>query len=403
MQLKKVFNQMYETCDIAIIGGGLMGSATAYFLATNEDFQGRIVVLERDRSYRQSASALSTSGFRQQFSTPVNIRLSQFSIEFIRQADEWLSVDGDSPGIAPVEAGYLYLGGPESVAAFTENNKLQRALGVDAILLDSSDLQQRFPWLNVDDVAIGSLGISGEGWMDGYLFMNAFRRKAQSLGVSYRYDAVNKLATTGSGAYRLDLADGSVLAARKVVIAAGTHSPQVAQMVGIELPVAPVKQTVFTFESPFSVGKSPFIFTPDGLFFRPEGKEYLVGRSIGHQPKPVDLQDFTVDYSVFDEDIWPKLAHRVAGFEQLRLRSAWAGHYDMSLYDHNPFIGAVAGVPDVFLACGFSGHGLMQSPGVGRALAELIVHGEYRSLDLSELGYQRLFDTTAPKTEQIQY
>lgn len=302
---------MTETCDIAIIGGGLMGSATAYFLASNPDFQGRIRVLERDRSYRQSASALSTSGFRQQFSTPVNIRLSQYSIDFIRQADECLSVSGDSPGITPVEAGYLYLGGPESVGAFTENNTLQRALGVDAILLDSAELQKRFPWLNVDDVAIGSLGISGEGWMDGYLFMNAFRRKAQSLGVTYCYEAVASLQVKDGGGYRLGLANGKVLEAQRVVVTAGTHSPQILQMVGVELPVAPVKQTVFTFESPFQTEAAPFIFTPDGLFFRPEGKEYLVGRGIGKQPLPVEHADFSVDYSVFDEFIWPRLAYRV--------------------------------------------------------------------------------------------
>ncbi len=394
---------MTETYDVAIIGGGLMGSATAYFLATNPDSPGRILVLERDRSYRQSASALSTSGFRQQFSTPVNIRLSQFSINFIRQADELLTVDGDSPGIAPVEAGYLYLGGADSVTAFTENNKLQRALGVEAILLDSTELRKRFSWLNVEDVAIGSLGLSGEGWMDGYLFMNAFRRKAQSHGVNYCYEAVTNLEPRAAGGFSLALSNGTVVEAQQVVVAAGTHTPQITQMVGVNLPVAPVKQTVFTFESPFQVGDAPFIFTPDGLFFRREGKEYLVGRGIANQPLPVDHEDFTVDYSVFDEFIWPRLAYRVAGFEQLRLRSAWAGHYDMSFYDHNPFIGPVSGVPGLFMACGFSGHGLMQSPGVGRALSELISYGEYRSLDLSELGHQRLFSDTAPKAELIQY
>ncbi len=388
--------------DVVIIGGGLMGCSTAYFLARNPDFRGRILVLEKDRSYQQSASALSTSGFRQQFSTAVNIKLSRFSIEFIRQANQHLARDGESPGIEPVEAGYLYLGADDAVPAFTENNQLQRSLGVDAVLLEPAEIRARLPWLNLEDVAIGSLGLSGEGWMDGYLFMTAFGRKAQQLGVSFAYEQVESLAGTGQGSFSIKLASGRQLTADHVINTAGTRAPAIAKMLGVDLPVAPIKQCVYLFDSPFDVGKSPFIFTPDGVFFRREGSGYLAGLSIGKEPAPVAVDDFEMDFGVFEEELWPRLAFRVQPFEELRLRTGWAGHYDMSMFDRNPFIGRVPGVENFYVASGFSGHGMMQSPGVGCALSELVCYGDYRTLDLSELGIERLQSEQA-NVERIQY
>ncbi len=391
-----------EHYDVVIIGGGLMGCSSAYFLARNPDFQGRILVLEKDRSYQQSASALSTSGFRQQFSTAVNIRLSRFSIEFIREANQQLSRDGESPGIEPVEAGYLYLGTADAVPAFIENNQLQRSLGVDAVLLEPAEIHARLPWLNLEDVAIGSLGLSGEGWMDGYLFMTAFGRKAQQLGVSFAYEQVESLANSGQDGFSIKLASGRQVTADHVINAAGTRAPAIAKMLGVELPVAAIKQCVYLFDSPFDIGKSPYIFTPDGVFFRREGSGYLAGLSIGKEPATVAVDDFEMDFEVFEEELWPKLAFRVPPFEELRLRTGWAGHYDMSMFDRNPFIGRVPGVDNFYVATGFSGHGMMQSPGVGCALSELVCYGDYRTLDLSELGIQRLQSEQA-NVERIQY
>ena len=391
-----------ERYDAVIIGGGLMGCSTAYFLARNPDFQGRVLVLERDRSYQQSASALSTSGFRHQFSPPVNNKLSQFSIEFIREANQQLALADESPGIEPVEAGYLYLGDVDAVPAFAANNKLQRSLGVDAVLLEPAELRTRLPWLNLEDVAIGSLGLSGEGWMDAYLFMTALGRKAQQLGVSFCYEEVTSLAVSDAGNFTIGLASGKQIEASHVVNTAGTRAPMLARMLGVELPVEAVKQTVYLFDSPFDCGKSPFIFTPDGLFFRREGSGYIAGLGIGRDPKAVSLNDFEVDFDQFVKELWPKLAFRAKPFEELRLRSGWAGHYDKSMFDRNPFIGPVPGVDNFYLASGFSGHGMMQSPGVGCALSELITYGRYRSLNLSELGIERL-KSDRTNVERIQY
>lgn len=388
--------------DVVIIGGAVMGSATAFFLSHEQKLDGRILVLEKDNTYENAASSRSTSGFRQQFSTPTNIKLARFSADFIKDANSLLGSPGDEPGIPVTEAGYLYLGPASMVDAFVENHRVQRALGVDVALLDKAALSRRFPWLNVDDVAVGSLGLNGEGWLDGYLLMNAFRRKARNTGVEYRYREVTNLQRMENGQYRISLDDGSAVAAEHVVNTAGTFAPTLARMVGIALPVTAAKQNVFSFESEFRCDGMPYLFTPDGLFCRPEGKGFIAGIGIKEEDNDVALSDMTVDYAMFDEAVWPRLAYRVAAFESVRFKSAWAGHYDMSRFDHNPFIGTVSGVPNFYLASGFSGHGLMQSPGVGRALAELIAHGSYQTLDLSELAFARL-QQNAPVHERIQY
>jgi glycine/D-amino acid oxidase-like deaminating enzyme len=389
-------------CDVAIIGGAVMGSATAYFLSENPDFAGRILVIEKDRTYQHAASSRSTSGFRQQFSTPVNVALARYSAEFIKAADDALSVPGESAGVPVNEAGYLYLGRAHQVAAFERNNAIQRGLGVDVALLDTAELAARFPWLNLDDVAIGSLGSSGEGWFDGYLLMHAFRRRALHNGVDYRYADVVDLEATGDGGFDIALADGDRVKGGAVVVTAGTGAAKIAAMIGIEVPVRPLKQSVFAFASPWKQDGMPYVFTPDGVFVRPDGSDYIAGIGIEDDAPFEDAPDFEPDHGLFEDQLWPKLAGRVAGFENLRLKSAWAGHYDMSLFDHNPFIGAVDGAPKFFLATGFSGHGIMQSPGIGRGLSELIVHGRYTTLDLSDLAFSRIVEGRRLR-ETIQY
>lgn len=393
---------MTEHYDVAIIGGAVMGSATAFFLTHNPDFDGRVIVLEKDSSFANAASARSTSGFRQQFSSPVNIRLSRFSAGFIKDANVLLRAGDESPGIDVSENGYLFLGDTRHVNAFVANCKMQNELGAQTRLLDTAELARRFPWLNVDDVAIGSFGESGEGWFDGYLLMTAFRRRARDAGAVYRYQGVNGLERLSDARFALTLADGSRITADRVIDTAGTGAPAIAAMLGIDVPVSIAKQNVFTFESPFQTENMPYIFTPDGLFCRPEGAGYIAGTGIKPGDTNVAPDDLEPDYDLFDAEVWPLLAHRVGAFESVRFKGGWAGHYDMSNFDHNPFIGAIPGVDGFYLASGFSGHGIMQAPGVGTALSELLLYGEYRSIDLSELGFDRIARGDR-KVETIQY
>src|SRR5688572_11111252 len=162
--------------SVVIVGGGVMGAATACFLA--RDHGVRAVVLERDPTYARASSALSASSIRQQFSTPVNIALSQWSVRFLRRLGDELAVGDDRPQVGLVEAGYLYLATAAGDGALRANHAVQRAAGADVALLDPAALAARFPWLSTGDLALGSLGLSGEGWFDGPALMQAFRRKA---------------------------------------------------------------------------------------------------------------------------------------------------------------------------------------------------------------------------------
>lgn len=391
---------MNGRADVAIVGGAVMGSALAYFLKAELGFAGDVVVLERDQGYRQAATGRSTSGYRQQFSTGVNIELSRWSAAFLAEANERLTVGEEAPGIPVSNAGYLYLGGPAHVEGFVANHALQRAHGVDVALLGPNELRRRFPWLNAEDVAIGSLGLSGEGWFDGYLLMRAFGAAARARGAMYRQAEVTAIASEND--FRLTLADGHVVVADRLVLTAGAWTASLAAQLSIHLPVGVIKQSVFTVECPMRAADMPFLFTPDRLFCRPEGRDYLAGIGIGDNDPDVSLDDLEPDHDQFDREIWPLLAHRIAAFEEARFRGAWAGHYDYCRFDHNPFIGSVDERPGLYLATGFSGHGIMQSPGVGLALAELIMHGEYRTMDLTPLSLSRLAQNK-PVREGIQY
>ena len=392
---------MNEQADVLIIGGAVMGSAVAYFLSESAAFRGKIIVLEKDTSYRASASALSTSGIRQQFSTSVNIKLSQFTVDFMKSIERNLAVNNEASGVTFHQNGYLYLGGASAVDLFEQNNSLQRSLGVAVDLLDRSDLTRRFPWLSVDDVEIGSFGRIGEGWTDGYMLMAAFRKRARANGVEYRHVEATGLMRAGARITGVECADGTAISAGHVVNTAGGSGRAVAHMAGIQLPIRNVKQLIFSFESPFRAEGMPYVLAPDGLMFRPEGKDYIAGIGIVMRDDGEE-SNLEIDHQIFDDEVWPKLARRVTGFEETRVRGAWAGHYDMNLFDHNPIIGAVSGLEGFYLANGFSGHGLMHSPGVGRAIAELILYGSYRTLDLSELSFERIA-ANAPVRERIQY
>ena len=391
---------MTETADVVVIGGAVVGSAIAYALSHNSDFRGRVVVLEKDPTYQKAASSLSTSGIRQQFATEVNIRLSQYGVEFLRDAELHLGTPGEPSGIDFFENGYLMLGTADAVDGFEANNRLQRSLGVDAHLLGPSELA-RFPWLSLEDVAIGSFVGRGEGWFDGYTLLSGFKRRPRARGVEYRQAEVVGLLRQGDRVTGVVCADGSQWTAAHVVNAAGANGPRIAAMAGITLPIRNIKQMMFIFESPVEGRGMPFTFSPDRVFFRPEGAGFIGSVGIADD-QPDQTGNFEVDYSIFEEVVWPGLARRVPCFEQLRLKGGWAGHYDMNTFDHNAIVGHVPGVPGFYLANGFSGHGLKHTPATGRAVAELITYGAYRSIDLSDMAFERIA-ANRPVRETIQY
>jgi glycine/D-amino acid oxidase-like deaminating enzyme len=382
---------MSNTWDVVIAGGAVTGSSIAWHLATHPGFKGRVLVLEPDPTYQRSASALSAGSIRQQFSQPVNIAISLYGITFLRGLGEKLRVGDDCPEIGLKEGGYLYLGDHRHVSLFRENNLAQRALGADAILLDEGALRAHFPWLETSDLALGSFGRNGEGWFDGYGLMMAFRKAARALGVTYLEARAIGFERRGRRVERIMLEQGEPISCGAMVNAAGASGARaLCKALDMSIPVFAKKRSVFSFSCKTSLPRHPLIIDKGGVWWRPEGDGFIAGFSPDDLDDKDHGQDFEVDWPLFEETIWPALAHRVPAFEAIRPGRAWAGHYDTNLFDHNALVGLITGTDNAYLACGFSGHGLQQSPAIGRGLAELIVEGQYRSLDLSELGMDRI-------------
>lgn len=380
------------TQKVVVVGGGVVGSSIAYFLASHPRFSGEVIVVERDPTYRTASSALSASAIRQQFSTPVNIEISRFGVEFLRHLGAHLGIDDDRPDVGLIESGYLFLATNAGRPVLEQNHRLQRQHGVDVVLLGPADLSARFPWLTTEGIAAGSLGLSGEGWFDGYALLQAFRNKARSLGVTYVTQEVTGFVRAGARVEAAILADGSKLACDIAVNAGGPWAATVAAMLGVDLPVRARRRSVFLIACRESLPRCPLIIDPAGVWFRPDGPNFLCGTSPAEGAEDPDDAPLEVDERVFHDAIWPVLAARVHAFERVKVIRSWAGYYEMNIVDHNGVVGPHPSLANVFFANGFSGHGLQQSPAVGRGIAELIVEGGYRSLDLTPLAFARLVE-----------
>jgi FAD-dependent oxidoreductase domain-containing protein 1 len=375
-----------QTVDVLIAGGGAIGSAIAYFLSHQPAFSGSLVVVEPDPTYAFAASARSASSIRQQFSTPLNIALSAFGMEFLRAQG---ACGRDLGDMGLVESTYLLLSSAAGLHALTRNIEVQRRCGVSAQMYDANALASRYPWINVADLAAAADTGHGEGWFDGYALLRALRLSNQGRGVRYLRDRVDSLIMKGSDKVEgVRLRGGDTLRCRWLINSAGTCSRILAAHAGIDVPVYPRKRTVFVFSSPTSIRNCPLLVDTSGLWFRPDGEKYLCGPSPRIDPN-VEPDDFEVDHRLFEDVAWPALAHRVPAFEAARATSAWVGHYDYNVFDQNAFVGPCEAVPNFILACGFSGHGLQHAPGIGRALAELIAFGEYRTIDLTPFSHAR--------------
>jgi len=365
--------------SVLIIGGGAIGSAVAAYLSAAPAWRGQITVLERDPSYARASSALSAASIRQQFSTPLNIALSQYGLELIRGL-------GAQAGL--VEQGYLYLATAAGADSLRQLNALQRGMGADIVLMEPAQLQQRWPWLATQDLTLGSWGRSGEGWFDGWGLLQHFKQRAQAQGVQYLRDEALALERDASGAMRGVRTASGLLQADRYVLACGAWSGGLAASAGLTVPVSAKRRSVYVFKSPEHALQCPLVIDPSGLWFRPEGEGQFI---CGGTPLD-DGDDLPLDpeADLFEERLWPALAQRVPGFESLRPERAWAGYYEMNSFDHNGLVGTLAACPNLLLACGFSGHGLQHAPGVGRGVAELLAHGRYESLDLGPLSPQRI-------------
>ncbi|WP_417835564.1 NAD(P)/FAD-dependent oxidoreductase [Thalassospira tepidiphila] len=386
-----------ENYDVIIVGGAVIGSSIAWHLTGRNDFKGRVLVIEKDSTYEFCSTALSAASIRQQFSTPINIEMSAYGIQFLRNLNRDLDPDVD---IALHEKGYLILATDQGRDILRQNHATQTEFGGDIIWMEPDDLAAKYPWMNTSDLAAGCWGRTGEGWFDAYCLMQSFRKQARLRGADYIDGEVVEVLRDGDQVTGVVLKDGRRFGCGQLVNAAGTGGSKVARMADLEIPVEPRKRCIFVFncrDAEDISASCPMLIDPSGLYVRPEGEFFITGIA---PPKDRDPEcwDFDVDHSLFDDIIWPGLYERCERFEAIKVVNAWAGHYSYNLLDQNAILGRHTDVKNFIFANGFSGHGLQQSPAVGRGIAELIATNGYETLDLSVFGYERIRDN-APVLE----
>lgn len=384
--------------DVIIIGGGIMGSSLACNLA-RDGFGGTIAVFEQDASYERASTTLGVGGIRRQFSTAVNIRLSQYSLSVYRAFAELMEVNGDRPEIDFRQRGYLFLGSEKNWPLLVKHQQFQQAQGADTILLTLDETLKLVPDLSPEGL-VGSSYSPGDGYLDPYSALQGYVKKAKSLGVRYLQQEVVAVLKRGGRVTGVRTRTGKVYHADIVVNAAGPHAGAVGEMAGIELPVVPVRRMVYLFAPPRPFDyELPLVVDTNGLYFRHEsGRMILTGKSKLDEPPGVN---FDWDRRYFEEVIWPEIAFRVPLFNELKLIRGWAGLYEVNLWDYNGIIGACPELDGFYLCVGFSGHGFQQAPAVGKALSELIRLGHYETIDVSELSYERIGEGRRVLEEEV--
>ncbi len=376
--------------DVVIVGGAIMGSSAAWFLSAEAGFDGSILVVDRDLSYESTSTAATNSCMRQQFSNPLNIAISQFAADFVRDFPTYLG-DPEVPELAVDHYGYMYLAGDDAFAATLRTNQaVQAAHGAGTVIMTPEEIAQAYPFYNVDDIVCGSHNLVDEGYFDSGTMFDWWRKMARRNGVEYLENEVVAINRTDDTVTSVTLASGEVVSCGTVVNASGPRAVETAKMAGLELPVEPRKRYTFMFDCAETLGMQlPLTIDPTGVHVRSEGTAFMAGCTPDDDPA-VAYDDFAMDPNIWEDKVWPVLAHRVPAFERIKVSTRWAGHYAHNTVDHNVIVGPHHEVENFVFACGFSGHGLQQSPAIGRGVSELIAHGSYRSLDLTPLGYHRI-------------
>lgn len=372
--------------DIAVIGGGIIGSAIAYFLL-REDPALSVCVIEPDPSYEFASALRSSGGCRVQFTGKENIAMSLYSLDFIRNFETTMAI-GDRPApVDWVEGGYLFVVPPEHTQQLEINARFQQAEGCTLDLLSPSELKDRFPAMYVDDLGAG-VHTPQDGWCDPYGLLWGFRRKAVSLGATYIADRVAAANHDATAAKSVILDGGNVISATSFVNATGAWSGDVARLFDMTLPISPVRRFEHYFTPGSHVGHLPYVKDTARLAFRSEGQGYSGGLVDGTVPRGYN---FEVDHNYFENVVWPAVAHRFPAFEAAKCHRTWSGLYEVNELDGNPVIGAWnSRLPNLYTVAGFSGHGMMHAPAAARGIAELIIHGQFNTIDLTRLGYERI-------------
>ncbi len=384
--------------DVLIVGGGIIGSSIAYNLM-NDEFSGNVSVFEKDPTYEFSSTTLSAGGIRRQFSTEVNIRISQYGVQFYEQFDDAMAVDGERAHGEFHQRGYLFLANEKNWPLMEQHHEFQTNLGVKVDLLSSEETLKIIPHLNTEDL-VGSSFSAGDGYLDPYGTLQGYAKKARRLGVTYVTDEVIKILRDKNRITGLVTNKGDTYNSSIVVNCAGPWAAEVGRMAGVDLPVDPVRRMAYVFQPAEIFDYDlPLVIDVTGLYFRHEtGRIIMTGKSILEEPPGFN---FAADKSFFHNTMWPILANRIPVFDRLKLIRGWAGLYAINRLDSNALIGEHPDLKGFYMAIGFSGHGFQQAPAVGKGMSELIRLGRYETLDLSPLSYERVLTGKLVVEEEV--
>jgi len=380
---------MEKSChDVVIVGGGIMGCSTAYYLMS-ADNNLKVAVVEMDPGYVYASTTLSMANIRIQFSLKENVQISQYAFECLDRFEEEMAVDEDKPDISYRREGNLFLVDEDGRQTAEEGLALQKALGCQIKWYSPEQIKKYYPLYDLGGYVGGTFGPQ-DGYLDAYSVLMGYRAKAKFFGAEFIKDEVVEIVTEGGRVSGVRLASGGKLEGKFVVNCAGAWGAKVAQTAGVKLPVEPVKRQVFALDTAIKPeGPLPLTILPSGLYFRTEtGDLILLGKSMDDDTVGFD---FTWDRKRFEDILWPELAQFVPAFDTLKVVRGWGGLYAVNTLDSNAILGEWPEIKGMFLANGFSGHGLQQGPAVGRYLSELIL-GRKPLLDLSIFQPERILE-----------
>lgn len=374
--------------DVIIVGGGIMGSSIAYYL-TRADSTLNVVVVDRDLAFTRASTTLSMVNARIQFGLRQNIEISKYAFEILENFEETMTVGDIRPNIAYHREGNLFLVDEAGKAIAEQSLALQQSLDCQVQWWSVDRIKEHYPLYEPAGMVGGTFGAE-DGHFDAYAVLMGTKAKAMDQGTLYLEDEVVDLLHENGRIQGVALASGQRLAAGVVVNCAGAWAADVARTAGVPLPVIPVKRQCFAVDTAVKPqGPLPLTFLPSGLYFRTEsGGLVLVGKSMDDDPVGYN---FTWSQDRFMDHLWMELAEFVPAFESLKLVRGWAGLYAMNTLDGNAILGQWPEIRGLYLANGFSGHGLQQGPAVGRYITELIL-GKELTLDLSIFGPERILE-----------
>lgn len=377
-----------KTYDVIVVGGGIMGCSTAFHLMKADETL-KVAVVEMDPTYARASSTLSMANIRIQFSLKENVLISQYAFEVLDRFEEQMAVEDDKPYISYHREGNLFLVDKSGEIAAREALDMQKALGCRVDWWSPEQVREHYPLYEPAGLEGGTFGPQ-DGHLDAYAVLMGYRAKAKSLGARLIKGEVVAILSEGGRISGTRLASGERLSSPCVINCSGAWAAQVAETAGVKLPIDPVKRQIYALSTAVKPeGPLPLTILPSGLYFRTElGGFILLGKSMEEDPVGFD---FSWDEKRFTEILWPELAAFVPAFDTLKIIRGWAGLYAVNTLDGNAILGEWPELKGLYLANGFSGHGLQQAPAVGRYLSELIT-GKVPSLDLSIFRPERILE-----------